>query len=118
MKILSSVVSCSVAKYYLGSLTLEIFEIVISDRGDGAAAPASAPAGAHRIKVAVLQIATLVVRAVVSVAVSLTILPLIEILMKPLLEVVSRVIVFLQVEGPRIEYRSVSEKIIITFFNT
>lgn len=55
---------------HLGSLTLEIFEIIIGDGGDGTAASAPAPAGAHRVEIAVLQIATLVVGAVVPVAVT------------------------------------------------
>lgn len=41
-------------KNYLGSLTLEIFEIIIGDCGDGTTAPAPASARTHSVKVTVL----------------------------------------------------------------
>jgi len=51
---------------------LEIFEIIIGDRGDGTAASAPTLAGAHRVEVAVLQIATLIVGAIIYVAVTIS----------------------------------------------
>lgn len=80
---------------YLDSLTLKVFEIIIGNCGDGTTAPAPAPAGTHSVKVTVLQIATLVIGAVVSVAKSLTISSLKEILMKILLKTLFRVIALL-----------------------
>lgn len=90
---------------HLRSFALKIFKIVIGDRGDGATASASAPAGTHSVEVAVIQVATLVIGAIISV--TLAILPLMKVLMKALLQSLShRVIVFFQVIGSCIEHRS------------
>jgi len=56
---------------YLGSLTLKIFKIIIGDRGNGTTASAPAPARAHCVEVAILQIAALIIGAIISFAMTI-----------------------------------------------
>lgn len=81
---------------YLSSLTLEVFEIIVSHGGNRTTASASTPAGAHGVEISVLEVAALVVGRFVAIGFLLALLPLRVLLLLPL-------ILLLQVVRSRVE---------------